>query len=303
MASKGLAWDLKMKITSPVLEEEPMRQHTRGRIGGPAQVMVDLCSKEDLQQIIQYSRERHVPLTVIGAGTNLLVRDGGIRGIVVKLGAGMSSLNVQDGVITAGAGVRLGHFSAVACTEGIGGFEFLAGIPGTVGGAVVMNAGANDSSVSKVVEEVVLIDRDGNIFKRKASELGFNYRKSNLLNSEYIVVEAVFRGENRLPEIIREKINGFLARRKATQPYDLPNAGSVFKNPPGDSAGRLIESAGCKGLQTGGAQVSLKHANFIVNLGEATAVDVIRLINIVRDRVYEMSGIQLVTEVQILGDD
>lgn len=303
MPSKGLAWDLGKIIASPIWEEEPMRRHTSWRIGGPAQIMVDLHGIEDLRQIVKFTRDRSVPLTVIGAGTNLLVRDGGIRGIVVKLGAGMDSLNVRDCVLTAGAGLKLGRLSAEACGAGIGGFEFLAGIPGTVGGAVVMNAGANGSSVSKVVKEVVLIDREGNIFKRKASELGFGYRKSNLLNSEYIVVEAVFRGEYCLPEIIREKINDFLTRRRATQPYDLPNGGSVFKNPPGDSAGRLIESAGCKGLAAGDAQVSLKHANFIVNLGEATAMDVVSLINTVRNRVNQMSGIQLVTEVQILGDN
>ncbi|GBF34453.1 UDP-N-acetylenolpyruvoylglucosamine reductase [Desulfocucumis palustris] len=303
MPSKGLAWDLGEIIASPIWEEEPMRRHTSWRIGGPAQIMVDLHGIEDLRQIVKFTRDRSVPLTVIGAGTNLLVRDGGIRGLVVKLGAGMDSLNVRDGMITAGAGLKLGRLSAAACDAGIGGFEFLAGIPGTVGGAVVMNAGANGSSVSKVVKEVVLLDREGNIFKREASELGFGYRRSNLLNSEYIVVEAVFRGEYCLPEIIREKINDFLTRRRTTQPYDLPNGGSVFKNPPGDSAGRLIESAGCKGLAAGDAQVSLKHANFIVNLGEATAMDVVSLINTVRNRVNQMSGIQLVTEVQILGDN
>ncbi|KJS14698.1 MAG: UDP-N-acetylenolpyruvoylglucosamine reductase [Peptococcaceae bacterium BRH_c4b] len=303
MAATDLARGLAEAISSPVMVEEPMRLHTSWHIGGPAQFLVDLRGTEDLQRIINFSHISNLPLTVIGAGTNLLVRDGGIRGIVVKVGAGMATLHINNDMITAGAGVKLGQLAAEACNAGMGGFEFLAGIPGTVGGAVVMNAGANGSSVSKVVEEVTLVDSRGEHFRRPASELGFGYRKSNLLNSSYIVVEGVFRGVCSTRQEIREKMEDFLRARKSSQPYDLPNAGSVFKNPPGDSAGRLIEMAGCKGLRLGCAQVSGKHANFIVNLGGATAGEVFKLIETVREKVYQHFYIELVPEVQILGDD
>jgi UDP-N-acetylmuramate dehydrogenase len=303
MVALELAGKLAKAISSPILLEEPMRLHTSWRIGGPAQFLVDLRTIPDLQYIVSFSRDYHLPLIVIGAGTNLLALDGGIRGIVVKLGAGMASLHTGNGVITAGAGAKLGQLAAEACSAGIGGFEFLAGIPGTVGGAVVMNAGASGSSVSKVVKEVALVDSRGELFRRPAGELGFGYRRSNLLNSSYIVVEGVFRGVKGSRQEIKGKMADFLTYRKSAQPYDLPNAGSVFKNPPGDSAGRLIELAGCKGLRAGDAQVSEKHANFIVNLGEATAGEVLKLIETVRERVYNHFGTELVPEIQIVGNE
>lgn len=303
MTRSDLVTELRNSIRGKVLIDEPMRQHTSWRIGGPADIFVAPLELADLRQVLGIAGKRNLPLTVIGAGTNLLVRDGGIKGIVVKIGEGMARLDISGDNITAGGGVKLGRLAASACRAGIGGFEFLAGIPGTVGGAVLMNAGAHGSSISEVVDKVVLVDREGNEHRRGVDRLGYGYRTSSLQGSSYTVVEACFRGSRRDPDDIKEQMSVYLARRRDSQPLDLPNAGSVFKNPPGDSAGRLIEAAGCKGLRIGDAQVSLKHANFIVNLGVATARDVLRLIEEVRERVLCRYGVKLLPEVQILGVD
>lgn len=303
MAYSDWAGELEDLIKGTVVTNELMRQHTSWRIGGPAEVFVNPLGVADLRQVFKFSRQNSIPLTVIGAGTNLLVRDGGIKGIVVKIGEKMASLDVSGENITAGGGVKLGRLAAAACEAGIGGFEFLAGIPGTVGGAVVMNAGANGSSISGVVQEVFLLDPEGNEHRMGVGEMGYGYRTSFLQDSSYTVVGAAFCGRRRSPGDIKAEMSGYLARRKASQPLDMPNAGSVFKNPPGDAAGRLIEAAGCKGLRVGDAQVSPKHANFIVNLGAATARDVLTLIEEVRGRVFDRYGIKLLTEIRVLGID
>lgn len=302
MKSEHLAEELRARIKSPILTEEPMSRHTSWRVGGPAQLLVDVHSIEDLRLARQYAQEKGLATLVIGAGTNLLIRQGGLRGLVLKIGEGLGHLSVHGVQITSGAGVRLSHLARAACAHCLEGFSFMAGIPGSVGGALVMNAGAYGSSVSKVVEKVVLLNAAGEQEEREALALDFGYRRSNLLHSEYIVVEAVFRGVPGNAAKIQGEMDKGLAARRAAQPLEYPNAGSVFKNPPGDFAGRLIELAGCKGLRLGGAQVSEKHANFIVNVGNATADDVLGLLETVQEAVYRCSGIQLVSEIQVAGD-
>lgn len=281
---------------------ELMRNHTSWRIGGPCDIFVNPAGREDLQLVVSYAHRRGIPLTIIGAGTNLLVSDSGIRGIVVKLGRGLSRISTKGNEIIAEAGAKLAGVAAAARDAGLGGFEFSAGIPGTVGGAVVMNAGANGSSISKLVREVLLLNFAGEFYRKNSEEMGFGYRSSVLQREPAIVVEASFFCYPRSKEAIKEEMGRYIARRKLTQPLSRPNAGSVFKNPPGDSAGRLIEAAGLKGLRIGDAQISTLHANFIVNLGSATARDVLALIDRARETVYSRFGVELRLEVKMIGD-
>ncbi|MCL6479358.1 MAG: UDP-N-acetylmuramate dehydrogenase [Peptococcaceae bacterium] len=280
-----------------------MSLHTSWRIGGPAEIFVEPRGIEDLKVIIKYAGNKGIPLTVIGGGTNILVRDGGIGGIVVKIGSGFADVKVDGETITAGGGVKLYRLASAAKEAGLGGFEFLAGIPGTVGGAVVMNAGAYGSFVSHLITEVTCVDFTGDLQRLYSGQIEWGYRKSALQDRNMIVVAAVFRGYPRDQDRIAADTERFLSSRKAKQPLEYPSAGSVFKNPPGNYAGKLIQDAGCQGLRMGDAQVSAKHANFIVNLGKARAADVLDLIEAVREKVLLNSGVNLEMEVKVLGRD
>jgi UDP-N-acetylmuramate dehydrogenase len=280
---------------------ELMGKHTSWRIGGPADIFVEPASRAEMRLAVSYARERAIPLTIIGAGTNILVSDEGIRGIVIKVGSGLGRISIADNVVIAEAGAKLSKVAAAARDAGLGGFEFSAGIPGTVGGAVVMNAGANGASIGALVIEILLLNPDGYFCKSTKDEMNFSYRSSALQNNLSVVVEAVFSCYRRDKDAIREEMNVFLSKRKETQPLQYPSAGSIFKNPPGDSAGRLIEAAGLKGEKAGGAQISVLHANFIVNLGGATARDVLILIDRARESVLDRFGIELKPEVKVIG--
>jgi UDP-N-acetylmuramate dehydrogenase len=279
-----------------------MKKHTSWRIGGPADYFIEPAGREELQSVVSFANKWKVPLTVVGNGSNLLVSEKGIRGIVLKIGAGLSRVTIQKNDVVAEAGAKLSALASAARDKGLGGLEFSAGIPGTVGGAVVMNAGANGASIGTLVSEVLLLDLEGRLFRRTGEALNFGYRSSALQRDPAIVVEARFTCYKREKHLIQEEMDGYIARRLSTQPQKLPNAGSVFKNPPGDSAGRLIEAAGLKGLRVGDAQVSNLHANFIVNLGKATASDVLSLIDKIREAVLVRNGVELLLEVQIIGD-
>lgn len=281
---------------------EPMRKHTSWCIGGPAEYFVEPENILELQAVILLAKRRGLPLTVIGNGTNLLVGEKGISGIVLKIGPKMSRVSILGKDILAEAGTRLSMLATTARDNNLGGLEFTAGIPGTVGGAVVMNAGANGASIGELVKEVLLLDNEGHLCRRYGTDLNFNYRSTALQRESAIVVEVKFSCFTREKHLIQSDMNSFLARRLATQPQGQPNAGSVFKNPPGDSAGRLIEAAGLKGLRIGDAQVSDKHANFIVNLGAATSSDVLSLIEKIKETVYNRYGVELLLEVQVVGD-
>lgn len=283
--------------------EESMKKHTSWRIGGPSELFVEPASREELRLVVAYAYRRGIPLTIIGNGSNLLVSDSGIRGIVVKVGSGLARISTTEDGLVVEAGAKLAMAAAAARDAGLGGFEFSAGIPGTVGGAVVMNAGANGSSISELVREVVVLDFEGEFHRKTKEEMNFGYRSSILQQEPSIVVEASFICYPRGKDAIKAAMEKFVARRKLNQPLCKPNAGSVFKNPPGDSAGRLIELAGLKGMRVGDAQISTLHANFIVNLGAATARDVLALINRARETVNSRFGVELKLEVKVIGDD
>jgi UDP-N-acetylmuramate dehydrogenase len=280
---------------------EPMKKHTSWRIGGLADVFVEPSNREELQMAISYACERSIPLNIIGAGTNILVSDEGIRGVVIKVGSGLDRVSVKENIIIAEAGAKLSKVAAVARAAGLGGFEFSAGIPGAIGGAVVMNAGANGTSVGTLVKEVLLLNLEGCFLKKTKDEMDFGYRSSVLQNEFSVVVEVVFSCFQRDKESIKKEMEVFIKKRKETQPLHYPSAGSIFKNPPGDSAGRLIEAAGLKGERVGDAQISTLHANFIINLGEATARDVMMLVDRARKSVLDRFGIELKPEVKVVG--
>jgi UDP-N-acetylmuramate dehydrogenase len=280
---------------------EPMIRHTSWRIGGLADVFVEPTSREELRLAVSYANERSIPLTIIGAGTNILVPDEGIRGVVVKVGSGLDRIYLEENVIIAEAGAKLSRVAAVAREAGLGGFEFSAGIPGAIGGAVVMNAGANGASIGVLVKEILLLNMEGCFFKKTKEEMNFAYRSSALQSERAVVVEAAFSCCRRDKEAIREEMEVFIKKRKETQPLHYPSAGSIFRNPPGDSAGRLIEAAGLKGVRVGDAQISTLHANFIINLGAATARDVMALVERARKSVLELFGIELKPEVKVVG--
>ncbi|KJS01371.1 MAG: UDP-N-acetylenolpyruvoylglucosamine reductase [Peptococcaceae bacterium BRH_c4a] len=295
--------ELRDLFEGSLIFREPMSLHTSWRIGGPAEVFAEPRGVEGLKVILKYACRLGIPVTVIGAGTNILVKDGGIKGIVIQVGSGLSDIKIDGQLITAGGGLRLSRLVSAVRDAGIGGFEFIAGIPGTVGGAVVMNAGAYGSSVSDLVSRVTCIDFTGEELHLENGQMEWGYRKSALQGKNLIAVEAVFVGSPRDRDLIAADMEKYISSRKAKQPLEYPNSGSVFKNPPGNYAGKLIDEAGCRGMRVGDAQVSVKHTNFIVNLGKATAGEVLDLIAAVKSRVLERSGINLELEVKVLGWD
>jgi len=303
LANLALYHELTELLPGRVRADEPMKKHTSWRIGGPADIFVEPGSRQELQLVVFYARNRGAALTVIGAGSNFLVSDSGIRGIVVKIGNGLGRVSIVGNEIIAEAGAKLAKVAAMARDAGLGGFEFSAGIPGTVGGAVIMNAGANGSSVSALVQKVMVLSFDGDFCYKSKEDMRFGYRTSILQSEPTIVVEVNFTCYPREKELIRKEMACYLARRKASQPLRYPNAGSVFKNPPGDSAGRLIEAAGLKGMRVGDAQISTLHANFIINLGSATARDVLTLIDRAREIVNNRFGVELQPEIKFAGHD
>lgn len=303
MNHAALAGELQKLIEGKVRLNEYLKKHTTWRIGGPADVFVDPASKKDVCRVVEVARSKGIPVTVIGNGSNLLVKDGGIRGIVIKIGRGLAGIEVKGMVIRAGAGAMLPELAAAARKAGLGGFEFAAGIPGSLGGAVVMNAGAVNGCVADVLSSVQVLDQENKLKTVTKEELGFGYRSSSLQSSEDILLETTWLGQPKELELIEKETREYLSKRKAMQPQGFPNAGSVFKNPPGDSAGRLIEAAGGKGLRVGDAEVSTKHANWILNLGHASARDVLMLITKVQQLVQDNFNIKLHREVKVLGED
>lgn len=301
MADSTIYLEMLKILPGRVRAGEPMKRHTSWRIGGPADVFAEPSNREELRAAVSYANERSLPLTIIGAGTNILVSDEGVRGVVVKVGRGLDRIFIDGEIITAEAGARLSKVAAAARDAGLGGFEFSAGIPGAIGGAVVMNAGANGASLGALVKEVLLLDPEGCFLKKSKDEMNFGYRSSTLQNEISVVVEAVFTCFHRDKETIKREMEVFTKKRKETQPLHYPSAGSIFKNPPGDSAGRLIEAAGLKGERVGDAQISTLHANFIINLGEATARDVLALVDRARETVLHCFGIELKPEVKVVG--
>ena len=286
-----------------LLLEEPMAKHTSFRIGGPADVLAQPGNEAELAELLKRAAHHAVPVTLVGNGSNLLVRDKGIRGLVIKLSNLFSSITVAGNVLTFGSGISLAMASKKAASLSLSGLEFAVGIPGTIGGAAYMNAGAYDGEMAKVVTSVQVMDRQGQSSQLKADELDFSYRHTALQNSGLIVTSVTVSLQPGEAESIKAKMDDFSQRRIAKQPLELPSAGSMFKRPVGYFAGTLIEQTGLKGYTVGGAQVSTKHAGFVVNVGGATAKDVLQLISDVQDRVLAVQGVQLEPEVLVLGEE
>ena len=286
----------------PLLPAEPMTKHTSFHIGGPAELMAQPQSEAELQSLLLKAAEAAVPVTLVGNGSNLLVRDKGIRGLVIKLGSMLRDIKVSGNVLTFGSGVSLAQASRKAAELGLSGMEFAVGIPGSIGGAVYMNAGAYDGEMSKVVKSVRVMDAAGEVSELSAGELDFGYRHSALQGSGKIVTSVTVELAAGDKQAIAEKMADFSNRRITKQPLELPSAGSMFKRPPGYFAGTLIDQTGLKGYTVGGAQVSTKHAGFVVNIGGATAADVLQLISDVQAKVFATHGVHLEPEVLVLGE-
>ena len=286
----------------PLLLAEPMTKHTSFHIGGPAELMAQPQSEAELQSLLLKAAEAAVPVTLVGNGSNLLVRDKGIRGLVIKLGSMLRDIKVSGNVLTFGSGVSLAQASKKAAELGLSGMEFAVGIPGSIGGAVYMNAGAYDGEMSKVVKSVRVMDAAGEVSELSAGELDFGYRHSALQGSGKIVTSVTVELAVGDKQSIAEKMADFSNRRITKQPLELPSAGSMFKRPPGYFAGTLIDQTGLKGYTVGGAQVSTKHAGFVVNIGGATAADVLQLISDVQAKVFAAHGVHLEPEVLVLGE-
>ena len=286
-----------------VARDEPMSRHTSFRVGGPAKRMAFPVSGEQVVLLLDYARLCGARPLVIGNGTNLLAPDAGLDRLVIDTSAGLNRLEegAEPGTLTAEAGTSLARLADFACKRGLTGLEFAHGIPGTVGGAVCMNAGAYDGEMKQVVESVTVLFPEEGIRTLYCGEMEFSYRHSLLSDHpDAVVLRASFRLAPGEPETIREKMRELMARRKASQPLEYPSAGSTFKRPTGYFAGTLIESCGLKGLTAGGAQVSEKHAGFVINTGSATAADVLAVIRQVQDRVFAEKGVRLEPEVRII---
>lgn len=294
--------ELKQANVGKVWMNEPLANHTTWRIGGPADLLIQPKDKDSLILAVQLIHRHNIPWSVIGRGSNLLVRDGGIRGAVLKVAEGLSHCEFRGQEVCVGAGYSMIRLTVEAGKMGLTGMEFAGGIPGSVGGAVYMNAGAHGSDLSRILKTAEILFEDGGVLVLTNEELEFAYRTSLLQKKKGVVLEATFQ----LREGDRRAIAAVLAankdRRRQTQPLQMPCAGSVFRNPPGDHAGRLIESAGLKGFQIGGAQISEIHANFIVNRGGATASDVLTLMDHVRRTIMEKFGVDLHPEVLVVGE-
>ena len=298
------------KIKGEVRRDELLYTHTSIRIGGPADFFILPDDVADIQAIFKHHGD--TPVFVLGEGTNLLVPDNGIRGIVLCLKDSFRSIQPpvfeqsadkkDKAVLRVGAGVKLSYLAKFAAKYSLTGIEHLVGIPGSLGGAVIMNAGAEGTEIGQFVKSVTRVTPSGEIEVLKGSDIDFMYRKTVFPTEGGVVVEAELGLEKGDMKKIHDTMNSHLSRRSFNQPLTVPNSGSIFKNPPNDSAGRLIESAGLKGVSMGKAGVSLKHANFIVNKGDASATDVTDLIDHIQKVVEEKSGVKLETEIVILGD-
>jgi UDP-N-acetylmuramate dehydrogenase len=288
--------------TEKVYENEPMSKHTTMKVGGPARYMVTPDKETDIPELIKVAGLHNIPYYVIGNGSNLLVSDEGYDGLIIYIGRNMSEISVEGNIIKADAGAMLSSLGAVALKNGLTGLEFAAGIPGTLGGACVMNAGAYGGEIKDVLTVVRAVDKDGVIHEFTPDEMKMSYRHSMFTEGGYIITGAVMELKAGNPEEISERMSEYSHRRLEKQPLEYPSAGSTFKRPEGYYAGALIEKAGLKGKGAGGACVSEKHAGFVINYNKATAKDVYDTINYVIDEVKKDSGVVLEPEVRIIGN-
>ena len=285
-----------------VLFEEPMKSHTTFRIGGPAEVFIMPKSIKQVQMAVEICQEEQIPYFILGNGSNLLVSDRGYRGVIIQMDRNMGEIQVEGTEIQAAAGALLSSIAVAARRESLTGFEFAGGIPGTLGGAVVMNAGAYGGEIKDVLKEVTVMDGDGKIFTLPASELEMGYRTSIIKTAGYLVLSARITLSRGKEEDIKARTRELSEMRTQKQPLDYPSAGSTFKRPEGYFAGKLIMDSGLRGYSVGGAMVSEKHCGFVINKGNATAEDVVSLMKHVTEVVQEKYGVTLEPEVKFLGE-
>ena len=286
---------------SGIFMEEPMKKHTTFRVGGPADVLVQ-PDETALAAILALCRQYHVSYSFIGNGSNLLVGDKGIRGVVIEMTDPMGNIEVDGTQITAQAGAMLSKIANTAASNGLGGMEFAAGIPGSVGGAVVMNAGAYGGEMKDIIERVYVLDENGAQLELDRTALNLGYRHSCIPEKKYIVTKVVLELVPRNEAEIRSEMKELNEKRAEKQPLQYPSAGSTFKRPEGYFAGKLIMDAGLRGYQVGGAQVSEKHCGFVINKGDATAADICQLMRDVSDKVQAQFGVVLEPEVKMIGE-
>ena len=295
--------NLKIKKEN-MLFKEPMKKHTAFKIGGPADTFIKVDSIEDLKEILKLSKNNNIPINIIGNGSNLLVTDKGIRGIVLKIDLKNLEIKEKDNKIeiVADSGVPLGLLAQKLLKEEITGFEELSGIPGTIGGAVIKNAGAHGKELKDILKKVTAMDYNGNIHEFTNEECLFSYRNSRFQKEKYIILQATLELEKGNSTEIKEKMDEYMQFRKEKQPIEYPNAGSTFKRGEDFVTAKLIDEAGLKGYKVGGAQVSKKHAGFIVNVDNATAKDVIELTDYIKEKIEEKFGKKINLEIQIIGE-
>ena len=281
---------------------EPMKKHTTFKIGGNADIFCEPANTRELKELICFFKENSVPFAVIGNGSNLLVSDKGFRGAVIKVGSLMGSIEVTGETISAGAGALLSKLAKTALNDGLTGMERISGIPGSVGGAIYMNAGAYGSEIGDITESVTYILPNGEIVRSKRSDLKLEYRNTTFMENGGIIVSCTMRLKYGDRDKIAAEMAEITQKRVDKQPLELPSAGSFFKRPEGHFAGKLIEDCGLKGYTVGGAKISEKHAGFVVNFGNATSADVIGVMNGVREKVLKETGVTLEPEIRFLGE-
>lgn len=280
----------------------PMQDYTSFRVGGPADCLAFPQSREELTSLLNFLAAQNLPYLVIGRGTNILVRDGGFRGLLISLSQGFREIEAKDGEIRVGAGTPLSRLVKLAQTQGLAGLEDLAGIPGTVGGALAMNAGAGSIQIGESVDSLSWVGANGEVLPVKKESLNFSYRDLELPRGT-VILGATLRLHQGNREDIRSRTVEHLLTKKKTQPLDQLSAGCIFRNPPAQFAGKLIEEAGLKGVRVRGAKISELHANFIINTGEARAKDILVLMDLIKEKVSQKTGINLIPEIKVIGED
>jgi len=285
-----------------VLLDEPMSKHTTFRVGGEARYFIQIETGQQIAKLVKYLKQVDRNFLIVGNGSNLLICDNGYDGVVLQLGETFSNVTVSGNEITASAGASLAKIAKVAMDHGLTGLEFASGIPGTIGGAAVMNAGAYDGEMKNVITKVVVTDYEGNILELDNATMEYGYRSSIIRNKPFVVLEVTMKLQSGAVSEIQEKMENFTALRKEKQPLEFPSAGSTFKRPQGNFAGKLIMDAGLRGFQIGGARVSEKHCGFVINTGNATASDIYEIICEIKLNVKEKFGVELEPEVVFIGD-
>lgn len=291
---------------SVILVNEPMSKHTSFKIGGNADIFIKAKTEEDIKQILKYSEGNNIPLTIVGNGSDLLVKDGGIRGIVVKVDIDIfeiEKINDEDYIVTVGAGVKNGYVAQKLLIDEIEGFEFASGIPGSIGGALRMNAGAHGGEMKDIVLETMCMDKQGNICVLSNEEQEFEYRNSIFKLNKYIILSTKLKLKKGIYKEIKEKMDEYANWRKEHQPIEYPSAGSTFKRGTDFITAKLIDECGLKGYSIGDAEVSTKHAGFVINKGNAKAKEVIDLIEYIKEKIADKFGKEIELEVQIIGED